>query len=131
MREIWKPVTGFENDYLISDRGRLWNLRTNTITTGSACRISGYIRYSLYKNGITKTKSAHLLVAQAFIDNPESKPHIHHINGDKTDNSVSNLQWVTPYEHGKYTSMENKQKEVLREERWQEKLEEISCLKMS
>jgi DNA-binding transcriptional regulator YiaG len=58
---------------------------------------SGYQRVSLYNKG-RQCKLVHRLVAQVFIPNPNNKPDVNHINGCKTDNNVSNLEWVTPSE---------------------------------
>lgn len=118
--ETWKPVPGYE-DYLISDRGRLWNLRANKITTG-ALDYFGYVAYGLYKDGLSYPIKAHRLVAKAFIDNPQGKREVHHIDGNKQNNTPDNLMWVTRQEHGLLTREENRRKEQERETRWQNKL---------
>ena len=60
----------------------------------------GYLRVDLYdKNGNRKHFKIHRLVAQAFIPNPENKPQINHIDGNKHNNSITNLEWVTDAEN--------------------------------
>jgi hypothetical protein len=61
-----------------------------------------YVQLHLYPNGIRKITYAHRLVADAFIPNPENKAEVNHINGDKKDNRVTNLQWVTRSENMKH-----------------------------
>lgn len=59
----------------------------------------GYLRVDLYdKNGNRKHFKIHRLVAKAFIPNPENKPQINHIDGNKQNNSITNLEWVTDTE---------------------------------
>ena len=60
---------------------------------------NGYLYCTLSRSGLHKNFYIHRLVAQAFIPNPENKPHIDHINGDKKDNRVENLRWVTHKEN--------------------------------
>ena len=59
----------------------------------------GYERVVLTKDGIRKTYSVHKLVALAFIPNPENKTTINHIDGNKRNNNVSNLEWATEQEN--------------------------------
>lgn len=100
--ETWKPALGFD-DYLISDSGKVWNLKSNKIATGYIN--GGYMTISLFQKKKKYTCKIHRLVATAFIDNPGNKPHIHHINADKLDNRPDNLMWVTQQEHGKLTEL--------------------------
>lgn len=101
MRETWKPVSGFDG-YEISDRGRVRSFRRNngqgrTLKTETSDR--GYKQVSLYKNGKRHQKSIHRLVAEAFIDNPEEKETVNHKDCDKTNNCVSNLEWMSKSEN--------------------------------
>jgi len=91
--EHWKPIKGFE-DYLISDKGRVWSHKTNKIMSQFKIN-TGYLQVVLYNNGKSLKKSIHRLVAQAFIPNPEGLPETHHINEKKDDNRVENLEWVS------------------------------------
>lgn len=110
--EIWKPVEGF-NTYEVSDRGRVRSLshrvpsgiRNNTHTTkyGRTLKQSqkknGYFAVVLYEADNRKTISVHRLVAKTFIPNPDNKPTVNHINGVKTDNRSTNLEWCTQTEN--------------------------------
>lgn len=64
--------------------------------------IGGYKYVNLSKNGKYISAKVHRIVAETFIENPDNKPSVNHINENKTDNSVSNLEWVTVKENNKY-----------------------------
>lgn len=59
----------------------------------------GYYYVNIYKNNNRKTVKNHRLVAEAFIPNPENKPEVNHKDGDKLNNKISNLEWVTSSEN--------------------------------
>lgn len=100
--EIFKPIIGYENIYKISNYGRVVSLTKENcyqekLKSFELCK--GYPRVSLWNNGKGKHFFIHRLVAEAFIPNPDNKPHINHINGIKTDYSINNLEWCTPKEN--------------------------------
>lgn len=96
--EQWKPVPGFEEEYQVSNYGRVKNAKTGHIKT-ERIKKSGHIEYLLRKQGKTFSKRAHRLVAMVFIPNPQNKPEVHHIDKNPTNNCVENLMWVTRKEH--------------------------------
>lgn len=96
MNETWKKVRGY--NYEVSNLGRIRSKFTNQIMSLSSDRY-GYAKLNLSKDGKKKTVSVHRLVAKAFIPNPYKKPEINHKSGNKLDNAVSNLEWVTSEEN--------------------------------
>lgn len=121
MKEVWKPVKGFENKYLVSNLGRFFSLYKNAIMKMQQDK-DGYLLICLNN----KTRRAHRIVADTFIDNTENYSQINHINGVKSDNRVENLEWcnqsynmkhrfeklgVVPYNKGKH--MSTKQRKYL------------------
>ena len=98
MNEIWKDIEGYEGLYQVSSFGRVKRVTTGRILKGSKDK-DGYLVVGLYKNNTKSTKKIHRLVAQAFIPNHEHKPEINHIDEDKTNNKVSNLEWITRKEN--------------------------------
>lgn len=104
--ELWKDIKNYEFLYQVSNFGRIKNLVTNKILKGFYNK-KGYLSVKLYKNKNTKTFFIHRLVALNFIDNPENKLQVNHINGIKDDNNLSNLEWSTNVENmnHRYTSL--------------------------
>ena len=101
MQEMWKSIRGYEGLYEVSNLGRVRSLKRAT-TRGVVLKQTvkhGYMQVCLSKDGTPSTKRVHRLVAEAFIANPMDKPVVNHINGDKTNNAVSNLEWATNSEN--------------------------------
>lgn len=95
----------YDSDYLIYNDGRVYSKKANRFLTGKIDNV-GYRIYRLAViNPLTgkkgKMEYAHRLVAEHFISNPDNLPVVNHIDGDKLNNHVNNLQWVTYKENTK------------------------------
>lgn len=115
-KEIWKDIPKYEGLYQISNLGRIKSLskfhRTmreyssigyyskEKILTPNVAK-NGYLRVSLRNNGKTKYINIHRLVAQTFIPNPNEYNYINHIDGNKLNNNVNNLEWCTQSHNAK------------------------------
>lgn len=106
--EIWKNIDGFENLYKISTYGRIKSLGNgkSTNSTTKQERIlktnyssTGYEKAKLFKNGKRHYFSIHRLVALNFLSNDLNKKEVNHKDGNKQNNNVSNLEWVTASEN--------------------------------
>lgn len=121
--ETWKDIPGYEGYYQASAKGEIRSIdRAVIYECESSVRSmikrgklisqtadkSGYLHVGLTLNDVTKLCSVHRLVAQTFIPNPENKPQVNHIDGNTSNNSVENLEWVTRSEnmqHAKNTGL--------------------------
>jgi hypothetical protein len=99
--EIWRDISGYENLYQESNFGRSRRCYKNGKIKILKPWINrqGYLIVDLCKNGKSKHFHVHRLVAQTFIPNPENKPEPNHEDGNKFNNHVSNLKWVTKSEN--------------------------------
>lgn len=102
-QEIWKDIEGYEGLYQVSNFGRVKSLnkyhhKREQILKPNL-KSDGYYETSLSKNSKPKWVRTHRLVAQAFIPNPENKPQINHKDGNKLNNCIENLEWVTNKEN--------------------------------
>ena len=101
MNITWKDIIGYEDLYKISTTGSVIGKKYNR-ELKSFINKDGYRRITLCKEGKTKNFFLHRLVAQHFIDNESNKPQVNHIDGDKLNNTVINLEWVTCSENHKH-----------------------------
>jgi len=103
MEEVWKDIAGWEGSYQVSTYGRVKSLKygKERILKHSK-NSSGYLTVSLYIEGKTFSKVVHRLVAIAFINNPDNKCDVNHIDEDKTNNNIKNLNWMTAKENSNY-----------------------------
>lgn len=100
MEEIWKDIPGYENKYQISNLGRVKSFENNKgkyreLIRKPRINKQGYYYLGLWKHSKAKTFKIHRLVAQIFIPNPENKICVNHKDGNKLNNNVNNLEWVT------------------------------------
>ena len=91
--EIWKDVVGYERLYQVSDKGNVYSFKTYRLLTLNKTNL--YTRVGLTKNGKTILKKVHRLVTKAFIENTNNFPCVNHLNKNKHDNRVENLEWIT------------------------------------
>ena len=100
MQEIFKDIEGYNGVYQVSNFGNVksYNKYKNGKILIPYNISSGYLMVQL-RGDINKSYLIHRLVAKTFILNPENKREVNHINGDKTDNRLENLEWATPSEN--------------------------------
>jgi hypothetical protein len=113
--EQFRPIEGYEH-YLVTTWGKVYRVDRSTqilsrdkdsyeVSTRKLTELAteetpkGYLRVYLYKNGKRKHHKIHRLVAKAFIPNPNNKPQVNHKDGNKKNNSITNLEWVTDEEN--------------------------------
>ena len=116
MEEIWKDIEGFEGLYQVSNLGRVKTLERYVRHPLGGLRLKkekvlkpfakqGYLYIDF---GRKKQYRMHRLVASAFIPNPQNKPEVNHIDFNKHNNNLSNLEWVTRSENSKHTVANNR-----------------------
>ena len=95
--ETFVKIEGFEN-YEVSNLGKVRNIKSGRIIKPSLNK-NGYLRIWLCENNKKKYLYLHRIIATAFIDNSEEKPCVNHIDENKTNNDLSNLEWCTEREN--------------------------------
>lgn len=94
MKEVWKDIPMYAGIYEVSNLGRVRSKVTGLITTGHPNH-KGYLRAYIYLNGMVKKEFVHRLVAMAFLPNPNHYPQVNHVDYNRTNNRVDNLEWCT------------------------------------
>lgn len=108
--EQWKPISGYEDLYLCSNYGRIKALPKIVVySNGKLYKYEekilapnysmGYRTVSLVKNKVKSTHDIHRIVAQLFIPNPNKKPFVNHLDGDRSNSFYRNLEWSTNSEN--------------------------------
>lgn len=105
MQEIWKDIEGYEGLYQASNLGQIKSIQyfnhannksyTRNKILKPIINEKGYYRVDLYKERKSKRFRIHRLIAKTFIPNPNNFPEVNHINGNKKDNCINNLEWCT------------------------------------
>ncbi len=109
--EIWKNIKDFNNIYQVSNYGRIRGINRLVNSKSNSYKVvkgqlrvcikgnCGYLRVSLSKNNYNKYYSVHRLVAMAFIINDDNKSTVNHKDGNKLNNNLDNLEWMTKSEN--------------------------------
>ena len=99
--EVWKDIVGFEGFYKVSNKGNVYSVERRD-SRGNICEgrvlkpgytSRGYLQVGLSKNGKSKTRTVHRLVAETFLPNPNDLPQVNHRDEVKDNNNVENLEW--------------------------------------
>lgn len=117
--EQWKDIKGFEGAYMISTTGKVLSLprpgtqQKEPILRSLSLTKDGYKKVRLIGNGKDVTARVHRLVAEAFVPNPDNLETVNHIDGNKTNNNVENLEWADRHEQ-MYHAYKNNLKKPMR-----------------
>lgn len=103
---MWKDIINYEGLYKVNSMGEVYSIRTNKFIKPTIR--NNYLAVGLWKNGKVQMKSVHRLVAEAFIPNPDNLPYVNHINENKTDNRVENLEWCNAKYNANYGTRNKK-----------------------
>lgn len=143
---VRKPVRGYEGHYVVDQFGRVYGVdRISTVQDNGriydkpiagkqmkqSLHTKGYKTVTLTKDGKSKTRFVHRLVAEAFIDNPDNLPMVNHKDEDKTNNFAENLEWCTASYNRTYGKAVEKHAKTLRgkkhTEEHKQKISESMC----
>lgn len=117
--EVWKSIKGYEGKYSVSSYGRVRNDQTGHMSYGSRTR-AGYLHLPLSRDGEVKYVYVHRLVAKCFLEQTDGRTEVNHKDGNKGNNRVDNLEWVTSvgnmkhaFENGLYLPFGNDRKPII------------------
>lgn len=111
---MWKPIPSYEGRYSANEKGEIrsedmpfdfiaGNKRIKYTKKGKILKQTenshGYLCVSIHKDGKQRVVQSHILIAKTFLPNPENKPQINHKDGNKKNNAIENLEWVTAREN--------------------------------
>ena len=94
-----RAIEGYEHSYMVTEGGEVWSDRRGIYLSQGWGGGKRYRSVCLSVNGKVKGFMVHRLVALAFVDNPDGKPEVNHIDGDRENNHASNLEWCTRLEN--------------------------------
>lgn len=116
--EYWKYIKGYEGLYMVSTKGRIKSVDHYIKSKGGVRLvkgkilkqdlIKGYLRVTLFKDGVSNHYLVHRLVAEAFIENLNKLPSVNHKDENKLNNCVDNLEWCTQTYQINYGDRNNK-----------------------
>lgn len=106
--EVWKNIPNYEKLYQASNLGRIRNKKTKNILKGVDTK--GYLRITISYKNERKIISKHRLIAMTFIPNPNNYPEVNHIDGNKHNNRVDNLEWCTRQQNAIHSIINGLQK---------------------
>lgn len=109
MKEIWADIEGYEGKYKVSTWGRVAN---GDRIVSQWINHKGYSKVTLYKGNDKRNFRVNRLVAQAFIPNWLNHPEVNHKDGNKRNNSVTNLEWVTGKQNREYDKAAEKKMQL-------------------
>lgn len=128
LEETWKRINGYE-EYEISNLGRVKSFKRDRKGKIMKPKFSGeYLAVTLCADGQQERKTIHRLVAEHFIPNPSGLPWVNHKDGNKLNNKVTNLEWVTPSENNNHAYKIGLKKGVKGEKHGRSKLNEIDVI---
>jgi hypothetical protein len=97
---IWKDIAGYEGMYQINHKAEVRSFKSGVWKTIKDREDGlGYRMITLCKKGIRKNYKVHRLIMESFKPNKDNKPQVNHLNGDKSDNKLENLEWATSSEN--------------------------------